>query len=145
MSDIKISYRENIAKDIVKAIKGIKSVRYTSRDVFEIDELSEAQFPAVLVQTGSEIKTESSMGNRMGTIEYVLTGFVKGKYLDTARNKLADVLEEKLYVDRTRNAYAVDTIVTEVITDEGVIFPMGAIQMMVTVEYIHQTGDLTKS
>ena len=144
MSDIKISYRENIAKDIVKAIKSIKSVRYTTRDVFEVDELSEAQFPAVLVQSGSEIKTESSMGNRMGTIEYELTGFVKGKYLDTARNKLADVLEEKLYVDRTRNAYAVDTIVTEVITDGGVIFPMGAIQMMVTVEYIHQTGDLTK-
>ena len=144
MSNIKLSYRENIAKDIIKAIKSIKSVRYTSRDIFEIDELSEAQFPAVLVQTGSEIKTESSMGNKMGTIEYELIGFVKGKYIDTARNKLADVLEEKLYEDRTRNAYAVDTMVTEVITDDGVIFPMGAIQMMVTVEYIHQTGDLTK-
>ena len=141
----KDSYRENIAKDIVKAIKSIPSVKMTSRDVFEVDELSEAQFPAVLVQTGSEIKTESSMGNRMGTIEYVLTGFVKGKYLDTARNKLADLLEEKLYVDRTRNAYAIDTVTTEIITDEGVIFPMGAIQMMVTVEYIHQSGDLTKS
>ena len=79
MSNIKLSYRENIAKDIIKAIKSIKSVRYTSRDIFEIDELSEAQFPAVLVQTGSEIKTESSMGNKMGTIEYELIGFVKGK------------------------------------------------------------------
>ena len=82
--------------------------------------------------------------DRMGTIEYELTGFVKGKYLDTARNKLADALEEKLYEDRTRNSYAVDTIVTEVITDGGVIFPIGAIQVMVTVEYIHQSGDLTK-
>lgn len=141
----KTSYRENIAKDIVKAIKSIKSVRYTTRDVIEPDELSDAQFPAVLVQTGSEVKSESSMGHdRMGTIEYELTGFVKGKYLDTARNKLADALEEKLYEDRTRNSYAVDTIVTEVITDGGVIFPIGAIQVMVTVEYIHQSGDLTK-
>ena len=48
----KTSYRENIAKDIVKAIRSIKSVRYTTRDVIEPDELSDAQFPAVLVQTG---------------------------------------------------------------------------------------------
>jgi len=141
----KDSYRENIAKDIVKAIKSIPSVKMTSRDVFEVDELSEAQFPAVLVQTGTETKSESMMGSRMGTIEYVLTGFVKGKFLDTARNKLADLLEEKLYVDITRGAYAIDTVVKDIITDEGVIFPMGAIQMTVHIEYIHQLGDLTKS
>ena len=142
----KTSYRENIAKDIVKSLKSIKSIKFVTRDVFEPDELSDAQFPAVLIQSGSELKSDIAMGyERRGTIEYILTGFVKGKYLDTARNKLLDQLEEKLYEDVSRGGYAIDTLVTEVNTDEGVIFPLGAIQMVVRIEYIHQKGDLDKS
>ena len=141
----KTSYRENIAKDIQSSIKSIKAVKYVSRDVFEADELSDAQFPAVLIQSGSETKTDIAMGwTRQGTIEYILTGFVKGKYLDTARNELLDQLEEKLYEDVSRGGYAIDTLVTEINTDEGVIFPLGAIQMIVRVNYIHQKGDLDK-
>ena len=73
-----------------------------------------------------------------------MTGFVKGKYLDTARNKLLDQLEEKLYEDVSRGGYAIDTLVTEINTDEGVIFPLGAIQMVVRIDYIHRKGDLDK-
>lgn len=139
------SYRENIAKDIVKRLKEIKSVKHVTRDVFEPDEISDAQIPAVLVLSGSELKTDITMGyNRQGTIEYILTGFVKGKFLDSARNKLLDAIEEKLYEDVSRGGYAIDTLVTEVNTDEGVLFPLGAIQIIVRVEYIHQVGDLTK-
>jgi len=144
MSDIKTSYREQIAKDIEKAVKAVKMTKLVSRDMFEIDELSDAQFPAVLITTGSERKTDFGMSQRQGTIEYILTGFVKGKYLDTARNKLADELEQKLYEDVTRNEYALDTIVTEINTDEGVVYPLGAIQMIVQIEYIHPTGDVDK-
>tara|TARA_R100000734_G_scaffold3792_1_gene3348 strand:+ start:2643 stop:3074 length:432 start_codon:yes stop_codon:yes gene_type:complete len=141
----KTSYRENIAKNIVSELKEIKSVRFVTRDVFEPDELSDAQVPAVLVQSGSELKTDIAMkAQRQGTIEYILTGFVKGKYLDTARNKLLDDIETKLYEDTKRNGYAVDTTVSEVNTDEGVIFPLGAIQVVVRVEYIHPKGDLDK-
>ena len=131
MSDIKTSYREQIAKDVEKAIKAVKLTKLVSRDMFEIDQLSDAQFPAVLITTGSERKNDIAMSERQGTIEYILTGFVKGKYLDTARNKLCDELEQKLYEDVTRGGYAVDTMVTEINTDEGVIFPLGAIQMIV--------------
>ena len=144
MSDIKTSYREQIAKDIEKAVKAIKMTKLVSRDMFEIDELSDAQFPSVLITTGSERKTDITTTQRQGTIEYILTGFVKGKYLDTARNKLADELEQKLYEDVTRNEYALDTIVTEINTDEGVVYPLGAIQMIVQIEYIHPTGDVDK-
>lgn len=141
----KTSYRENIAKNIVSELKEIKSVRFVTRDVFEPDELSDAQVPAVLVQSGSELKNDIAMkAQRQGTIEYILTGFVKGKYLDTARNKLLDDIETKLYEDTKRNGYAVDTTVSEVNTDEGVIFPLGAIQVVVRVEYIHPKGDLDK-
>ena len=144
MSDIKTSYREQIAKDVEKAIKAVKLTKFVSRDMFEIDELSDAQFPAVLITTGSELKTDLTTTDRQGTIEYILTGFVKGKYLDTARNKLCDELEQKLYEDVTRGGYAIDTMVTEINTDEGVIFPLGAIQMVVRIEYIHPKGDLDK-
>ena len=141
----KTSYRENIAKDIVKSLKSIKSVKFVTRDVFEPDEISDAQIPAVLVQSGSELKTDIHMGySREGTIEYILTGFVKGKYLDSARNKLLDEIEEKLYEDVSRGGYAIDTLVTEVNTDEGVLFPLGAIQIIVRIQYIHQFGDLDK-
>ena len=141
----KTSYRENIAKDIVKSLKSIKSVKFVTRDVFEPDEISDAQIPAVLVQSGSELKTDIHMGySREGTIEYILTGFVKGKYLDSARNKILDEIEEKLYEDVSRGGYAIDTLVTEVNTDEGVLFPLGAIQIIVRIQYIHQSGDLDK-
>lgn len=141
----KTSYRENIAKDIVKSLKSIKSIKFVTRDVFEPDEISDAQIPAVLVQSGSELKTDIHMGySREGTIEYILTGFVKGKYLDSARNKILDEIEEKLYEDVSRGGYAIDTLVTEVNTDEGVLFPLGAIQIIVRIQYIHQQGDLDK-
>lgn len=139
------SYRENIAKDLVKTLRNIKRVKFVTRDVFEPDEISDAQIPAVLVQSGSELKSDFAMGySREGTIEYIITGFVKGKYLDTARNTLLDDIEEELYKDVTRSGYAIDTLVTEVNTDEGVLFPMGAIQIIVRIQYIHQKGDLDK-
>tara|TARA_R110000796_G_scaffold70400_1_gene160177 strand:+ start:3600 stop:4034 length:435 start_codon:yes stop_codon:yes gene_type:complete len=141
----KTSYRENIAKDIAKQIKSIKSVRYVDRDVFDPDEISDAQFPAVLIQSGSETKSDISMGyDRKGDIEYIITAFVKGKYIDSARNKILDEIEEKLYENVSRDGYAIDTLVTEINTDEGVLYPLGAIQIIVRVEYIHQKGDLDK-
>jgi hypothetical protein len=141
----KTSYRENIAKNIVSELRELKSVRFVTRDVFEPNELSDAQVPAILVLSGSERKTDITMGyERQGIIEFILTGFVKGKYLDTARNKLLDDIETKLYEDTKRNGYATDTVVTEVNTDEGATFPLGAVQIIVQVEYIHPKGDLDK-
>ena len=140
----KTSYRENIAKNIVSELRELKSVRFVTRDVFDPSELSDAQVPAVLVLSGSERKSDITRASRQGTIEFILTGFVKGKFLDTARNKLLDDIETKLYEDTKRNGYAADTVITEVNTDEGATFPLGAVQIIVQVEYIHPKGDLDK-
>ena len=140
----KTSYRENIAKNIVSELRELKSVRFVTRDVFDPSELSDAQVPAVLVLSGSERKSDITKSSRQGIIEFILTGFVKGKYLDTARNKLLDDIETKLYEDTKRNGYATDTVITEVNTDEGATFPLGAVQIIVQVEYIHPKGDLDK-
>jgi len=144
MSISKTSYRENIAKNIVSELRELKSVRFVTRDVFDPSELSDAQVPAVLVLSGSERKSDITRASRQGTIEFILTGFVKGKFLDTARNKLLDDIETKLYEDTKRNGYAADTVITEVNTDEGATFPLGAVQIIVQVEYIHPKGDLDK-
>jgi len=144
MSISKTSYRENIAKNIVSELRELKSVRFVTRDVFDPSELGDAQVPAVLVLSGSERKSDITRASRQGTIEFILTGFVKGKFLDTARNKLLDDIETKLYEDTKRNGYAADTVVTEVNTDEGATFPLGAVQIIVQVEYIHPKGDLDK-
>ena len=144
MSISKTSYRENIAKNIVSELREIKAVRFVTRDVFDPSELSDAQVPAVLVLSGSERKSDITRASRQGTIEFILTGFVKGKFLDTARNKLLDDIETKLYEDTKRNGYASDTVITEVNTDEGATFPLGAVQIIVQVEYIHPKGDLDK-
>ena len=144
MSISKTSYRENIAKNIVSELRELKSVRFVTRDVFDPSELSDAQVPAVLVLSGSERKSDITKSSRQGIIEFILTGFVKGKYLDTARNKLLDDIETKLYEDTKRNGYATDTVITEVNTDEGATFPLGAVQIIVQVEYIHPKGDLDK-
>jgi len=144
MSISKTSYRENIAKNIVSELREIKAVRFVTREVFDPSELSDAQVPAVLVLSGSERKSDITRASRQGTIEFILTGFVKGKFLDTARNKLLDDIETKLYEDTKRNGYATDTVITEVNTDEGATFPLGAVQIIVQVEYIHPKGDLDK-
>jgi len=139
------SYREEIAVDLATTLRSIDTVKYVSRDIFELDEISDAQFPAILIQSGTELKSDETIAtgnNRMGTLEYILTGFVKGKYLDTARNGLVDKIETQLYQDVTRGGYAIDTIVREINTDEGVLFPLGAIQMIVRIEYYHPAGDL---
>ena len=94
--------------------------------------------------SGSERKSDITRASRQGTIEFILTGFVKGKFLDTARNKLLDDIETKLYEDTKRNGYSTDTVITEVNTDEGATFPLGAVQIIVQVEYIHPKGDLDK-
>tara|TARA_R110002020_G_scaffold72741_2_gene187023 strand:+ start:6472 stop:6906 length:435 start_codon:yes stop_codon:yes gene_type:complete len=144
MSISKTSYRENIAKNIVSELRELKSVRFVTREVFDPSELSDAQVPAVLVLSGSERKSDISRASRQGVVEFILTGFVKGKFLDTARNKLLDDIETKLYEDTKRNGFASDTVITEVNTDEGVSFPLGAVQIIVQVEYIHPKGDLDK-
>ena len=144
MSISKTSYRENIAKNIVSELRELKSVRFVTREVFDPSELSDAQVPAVLVLSGSERKTDISRASRQGTVEFILTGFVKGKFLDTARNKLLDDIETKVYEDTKRTVFASDTVITEVNTDEGVSFPLGAVQIIVQVEYIHPKGDLDK-
>ena len=143
-----MSVRENIASNILTSIQAISSptIKKATRQPFPLDELSEQQYPAVLVQTQLETKEDQELGGgartRINTLEFLITGYTKGaeSNIDTARNELAEALENKLEEDITRGGNALDTEVIEIETDAGQLFPYGAISMVVRVIYEHQSG-----
>ena len=71
-----MSTRENIASNLVTVIGSISSpsVRKVTRQPFELDELSQAQYPAVLIQTIEETKEDQEIGSgaktRICTLEF---------------------------------------------------------------------------
>jgi hypothetical protein len=143
-----MSVRENIASNIQSVIDGISSpdVRLCTRQPFELEELSQAQYPAVIVQTSEENREDEEIGAgaklRVGTIDFVILGFVKGSdsNIDTLRNALITAIETALETDVTRSSNALDTEVIQVETDEGTLFPVGGIRMVVRCVYKYNAG-----
>ena len=143
-----MSTRENIASNIASTISGISSpaIKKVTRQPFDIDELSDKQYPAVIVQTSEETREDIEMGDgaktRQGTIDFVISGFVKGaeSNIDTLRNQLISSIESELENDITRSNNALDTEVVSVETDEGTLFPIGGIRMTIRCMYVFQSG-----
>lgn len=143
-----MSVRENIASNIHSVINSISSpdVQLCTRQPFELEELSQQQYPAVVVQTSEENREDQELGSgaktRTGTIDFVILGFVKGSNtnIDTLRNALITAIETALETDITRSGNALDTEVVQVETDEGTLFPVGGIRMVVRCMYQYQSG-----
>ena len=143
-----MSVRENIASNLLSTISGISSptIKKATRQPFQLDELSDKQYPAVIVQTSEETREDSELGSgaktRIGTIDFAILGFVKGaeSNIDTLRNQLITAIETALESDITRSGNALDTEVTSVETDEGTLFPIGGIRMVVRCIYEFQAG-----
>ena len=143
-----MSVRENIASNLLTVILAISSpaVKKATRQPFPIDELSEQQYPAVIVQTSEETRDDSELGSgartRHGTIDFIISGFVKGAEanIDTKRNELITAIETAVEADITRNGNALDTMVVSCETDEGSLFPVGGIRMTIRCMYEYQSG-----
>ena len=132
-----MSEREDIAAHIVTTLTAVSSpitFGKVTREPFEIDELSQQQFPAVFIQTADETREDITIKNsnitRTGTIDFRIFGFVSNASastvnIDTKRNELVTTVETALDSDRTRNGNALDTQLVAVETDEGSIFPYG--------------------
>ena len=143
-----MSVRENIASNIKTVIDAISSpdVKLVSRQPFNVDELAQTQFPCVLIQTSEENREDQELGSgaktRIGTIDFAILGFVKGaeSNIDTLRNQLITAIETALESDITRSSNALDTEVISVETDEGTLFPIGGIRMVVRCTYEFQAG-----
>lgn len=143
-----MSKREDIAVNLLNVIDAISSpdVKKATRQPFDIDELSDKQYPAVIVQTSEENREDIELGSgaqtRQGTIDFVIMGFVKGAEanIDTKRNELITAIETAVEADITRNGNALDTQVIQVETDEGTLFPIGGIRMTIRVIYTFQAA-----
>ena len=74
--------------------------------------------------------------------DFVIVGFVKGSdtNIDTKRNQLISTIESTLESDRTRGGYAKKTEIVEVSTDEGTLYPIGGIRVVVRVTYQYTAG-----
>ena len=145
-----MSKRESIASDIITKLDAVTSpiefVKIT-REPFDPQELSDAQFPALFVVSGDESREDNTIGavgsgSRNGVINFVITCFVKGTdtNLDTKRNQIVEVVEETLDNDITRNGNALNTEVIEITTDEGEFQPYGAVRITVRVAYEFTRG-----
>ena len=139
-----MSKRESIASNLVSTLQAVTQIKKVTREPFDFQKLSNAQFPAVLVQTASESRSDITIGDssitREGSIDYLIVGYTKGVSIDTARNQLVEYIEEALDVDRTRGGYALDTQIVSVETDEGSIDPIGGVLVTVRVLYNFTRG-----
>ena len=139
-----MSKRESIAASVVTALDAVSAIKFVTREPFDFTKLSNAQFPAVIVQTGQETRDDITIGGgnitREGSIDYQLIGYVKDTAIDTARNALVELIEEALDTDRTRGGYALDTQIVSVETDEGSISPIGGVIVTARVLYNFTRG-----
>lgn len=145
-----MSKRENIASDIITKLDAVTSpieFKKITREPFEVEELSDAQFPAMFIQSGDETREVLSIGDTgsgtyTGTIDFLIVAFGKGttSNIDTVRNQIVEVIEETLDNDVTRNGNAIDTQIVDVSTDEGTIFPYGGVRVTARVFYEFTRG-----
>ena len=80
-----MSKREDIASNIITAISTGTSpitLKKVTREPFNVDELSEQQYPACFVQSGNETRSDQTISFtsalREAIADYVIVGFVKG-------------------------------------------------------------------
>lgn len=143
-----MSVREDTASNLVTTLQAATSPVapvLVTREPFDFTELSNAQFPALLVQTSNEDRRDVTVGDssitREGVITYQIFGYVKSTTIDTARNNLIETIEEALDADRTRGGNVLDTQIISIETDEGTIAPIGGIIVTVEVMYNFVRGN----
>ena len=103
-----MSKRESIAGNIITVLDAVSSpieFKKLTREPFDPEELSNAQFPAMFISTGDETREDLSLGatasgSRSGTIDFVIVAFAKGTdtNIDTKRNQLIEVIDNLVYV-----------------------------------------------
>ena len=142
------SKRELIAKNIEFELKQIDDPKpiFVTREPIQVSELSDKQFPCVVIRTAGEAREDITMSTstnrRSGTITYELECFTRKLPVDTSMNEFAEAIEEKLSTDRTRdgNCKLAQMISMEVDTDT--VTPYGRFTMTYEAFYDYLKGDV---
>ena len=144
-----MSARELIAEDIKEQLINMSDPApgNVTREFFEFEKLAITQYPAILIVTGNEERTDVSMSERQGILQVELRCFVRGNELDTKRNQLVEVIEQTLEGSRGRNlttekdaTHYVETRVTNVEVIERNP-PIGQVIVTIEVEYMYKRGN----
>jgi hypothetical protein len=138
-----MSTRETVIENIVSLLKDMDDPKpiLVSREPFDVEKLAITQFPAILVQSGEEIRFDSAMRSREGQINYVIRSFVRGVELDKKKNEIVERIEETLDSDRKRGTtnFAMKTQVISV-TPVDRLAPLGEVLVTVQVQYKYPRG-----
>ena len=141
-----MSLRNQIADNIVEVLKDIADPRpvLVTREPFDVEKLAITQFPAILIQSGSEERDTETMGAgvRRGTISFQIRGFQRGTELDAKRNALIEAIEETLDSDRYRNktsSQVQNSMITSIEVVER-LAPLAEILIEFEVVYYFQRG-----
>jgi hypothetical protein len=144
-----MSAREQIAEDIREQLINMSDPApgTVTREFFDFEKLAITQYPAILIVTGNEERTDVSLSERQGIIQIELRCFVRGNELDTRRNQLIEQIEQTLEGSRGRNlttdkdaTHYVETRVTNVEVIERNP-PIGQVIVTVEVEYMYKRGN----
>jgi hypothetical protein len=138
-----MSNRETVIENIVSLLKDMDDPKpiLVSREPFDVEKLAITQFPAILVQSGDEIRFDSAMRSREGQINYVIRSFVRGVELDKKKNEIVERIEETLDADRKRGTtnFSMKTQVISV-TPVDRLAPLGEVLVTVQVQYKYPRG-----
>tara|TARA_R110000772_G_scaffold155797_1_gene266864 strand:+ start:373 stop:804 length:432 start_codon:yes stop_codon:yes gene_type:complete len=141
-----MSKRNNITNNVVQILTDSNDPKpvYVTREVIDVEKLARAQFPAVVVRSGDESRTEFTMqgplGSRRSIFDVICDCYVTGTDLDRQRNDIAERVEEALVADITRGGFAIDTRLSDLTVDQEIDTRFGLITLTFEVEYIYTRG-----
>jgi hypothetical protein len=138
-----MSNRETVIENIVSLLKDMDDPKpiLVSREPFDVEKLAITQFPAILVQSGEEVRFDTAMRSREGQINYVIRSFVRGVELDKKKNEIVERIEETLDADRKRGTtnFSMKTQIISV-TPIDRLAPLGEVLVTVQVQYKYPRG-----
>ena len=142
------SRRELIMRNVVDTLTNQQTVRLgtiTREPGVDILELANTAFPAVIVESGNEVRESITQGGpvqqRQATMAVNMQVWINTlNGADAFRNSLIESIEELLDQDPTRDANAFDTQLVEIEpgTDTA---PYSSMNLVFTIPYVYTKGN----
>lgn len=146
-----MSIRNSIAENIVTVLENATDPQFVfvTRAPIDPQQLSNAQYPCVYVETLDETREDDTMGvaggttQRQSVLNVGVNCYVKTspEMMDITRNDVIERVEESLDADRTRGGVAWDTQLTTVTVNNDVESTIGLVQLNIQVLYKYTTGE----
>ena len=144
------SQREKIVRNIVETLKNQHAVRLgtVTRDPgISLEDLAATAFPAVIIESGNEIRESITQGGsgatRQARMEVNISVWTNSNAsADTQRNDLIEAIEELLEQDASRGGNSLDTQLTSVITDNSQTAPYISMVLTFEIPYLYIKGQV---